>query len=98
MYRFIPILLSAAALASDWPQWRGPSGNGVSEDAHPPLSWSATENIAWSIEVPGTGHSQPVVAGKRVFLTTAIEGEALPDNKAPKHMAGTVEFTHPDWS
>src|SRR6266849_2034970 len=72
-------LLSLTAFAADWPQWRGPAATGVAEGAHPPATWSATRNIVWKIEVPGRGHSQPIVWGDRVFLTTDIEGEVLPD-------------------
>lgn len=92
-------LLSSITFAANWPQWRGPSANGVAEDAHPPATWSATQNIAWKVEVPGRGHSQPVVWGDSVFLTTDIEGDEIPEAKAPKHMiTPTQEFTHPDWS
>ncbi len=95
LFAFLPLTVFAA----DWPQWRGPAATGVADDAHPPATWSATENIAWKVEVPGRGHSQPVIWGDRVFLTTDIEGEALPDAKPPKHMMSpTQEFTHPDWS
>jgi outer membrane protein assembly factor BamB len=51
---------------------------GVAEDPALPDTWSATQNVAWKIEVPGTGWSSPVVWGDRIFLTTAIssvEGE-----------------------
>ncbi|MEW6208278.1 MAG: PQQ-binding-like beta-propeller repeat protein, partial [Acidobacteriota bacterium] len=79
----IPILLSLlvnfAAVANDrWPQFRGAGSAGVAEDPTLPDRWSATENVAWKIDVPGTGWSSPVVWGDRVFLTTAIssvEGE-----------------------
>ncbi len=84
-------------MAADWPQWRGPDGNGVAASAHPPSTWSATENIAWKVDVPGRGHSQPVVLGGRIFLTTDIEGEELPDVAPPKHKMNGKDFTHPDW-
>jgi outer membrane protein assembly factor BamB len=55
----------------DWPYWRGPSSTGVARgDA--PLTWSATERIAWKAEIPGRGFSSPVVWGNRVFVTTAV--------------------------
>lgn len=57
-----------------WLQWRGPQNNGVAaSDA--PLSFSATENVKWRIPIPGKGHSTPVIAGGRLFLTTAVRGE-----------------------
>src|SRR5688572_20918784 len=60
-----------AALAGDWPAWRGPRGDGIAE-GKAPLKWSATENVAWKAEVPGVGHSSPVVVGGRVLLTTYL--------------------------
>lgn len=57
-----------------WLQWRGPHNNGVAaSDA--PLSFSATENVKWRIPIPGKGHSTPVIAGGRLFLTTAVRSE-----------------------
>ena len=59
---------------SDWPWWRGPTGDGAAEaDQKPPVKWSATENIVWKAKVPGRGHASPTVVGGRVFLPTADE-------------------------
>ncbi|HVW37064.1 MAG TPA: PQQ-binding-like beta-propeller repeat protein [Pirellulales bacterium] len=63
----------------DWPQWRGPLGTGVAPDANPPIEWSETKNVRWKTELPGRGHSTPIVIGERVLLTTAEPyGKALP--------------------
>ena len=81
-----PIGRSAAPPpADDWPQWRGPNGAGISEGTYPDR-WSPTEHIAWKTEIPGKGHSSPVVWGDRVFVTTAIEGAEIPGWKAPVHL------------
>ena len=80
----------------NWPQWRGPAGQGISADARVPLEWSATENVLWKVPIPGRGHSQPIVWGDRVFLTTAIEGEVVPGAQAVKHVDEGKEFLHPD--
>lgn len=54
-----------------WPQWRGPYFNGMARgDA--PTDWSETKNIKWKAEIPGRGHSTPVIWGDRIFLTTAV--------------------------
>ena len=54
-----------------WPQWRGPFFNGMARgDA--PTNWNDTNNIKWKTEIPGKGHSTPVIWGDRIFLTTAI--------------------------
>lgn len=64
---------SAAASADRWPAWRG-DGSGVAPSSAAPVSWSEEENVAWKTEIPGKGHSSPVVWEDRVFLTTATDG------------------------
>ena len=54
-----------------WPQWRGPFFNGMARGDAPTI-WSDTSNVKWKTEIPGKGHSTPVVWGDRIFLTTAI--------------------------
>lgn len=61
------------AATEDWPQWRGPRGDGSSLETHVPTHWSDHDNIAWKTPIPGVGHSSPIVVDDRVFLTTAIE-------------------------
>ena len=61
---------SAPALGT-WGHWRGPSQTGVAPGAAP-VRWSDTSNIAWKVEIPGRGHSSPVVWGDRIFVTTAV--------------------------
>jgi outer membrane protein assembly factor BamB len=57
--------------ADDWPQFRGPTGDGVSLAANVPIHWSAAENVAWKSPLPGGGWSSPLVADGRLYLTTA---------------------------
>lgn len=57
--------------ASDWPWWRGPTGNGIATPQDVPLTWSPSQNVLWQADVPGRGHSSPVTWNRRVFLTTA---------------------------
>lgn len=59
--------------AENWPGWRGPQRTGVTSDTGVVTKWSPTENIVWKSAVPGTGISNPVVWGDRVFVT-ASEG------------------------
>jgi len=64
---------------SRWNQWRGPLGTGVASDARPPVEWSSTKNIRWKTELPGKGHSSPVLWDEQVFVTAAIPvGPKLP--------------------
>jgi outer membrane protein assembly factor BamB len=65
--------LVVPARAENWPQWRGPRGDGTSVEANIPTHWSATENVRWSTAIPGKGHSSPIVWGDRIFLTTCVE-------------------------
>lgn len=68
----IQSVLVAAFLSStvcgDWPQFRGPSGNGSAID-QTPVTWSDTENIAWKTKIPGKGSSSPIIVGDKIFLT-----------------------------
>jgi outer membrane protein assembly factor BamB len=64
--------------ASDWPQFRGPSGQGTSDEHGLPLNWSETTNVRWKVPIPGKGWSSPVVQGDHIWLTTATEdGKSL---------------------
>ena len=64
--------------APDWPQFRGPGGQGVSDEKNVPLTWSETKNVRWKTAIPGRGWSSPVIQGERIWLTTATdEGRSL---------------------
>jgi outer membrane protein assembly factor BamB len=63
-----------AAHAEDWPQFRGPTGQGHSSERGLPVEWSESRNVIWKTPVAGRGWSSPVVAGGRVWLTTSIKG------------------------
>lgn len=72
-------LIATACQAADWPQFRGPAGNGIADGVSVPESWDESTNIAWKVDVPGEGWSAPIVVGQKVFLTTAVpaDGDAL---------------------
>lgn len=63
--------IARAAAPTDWPQFRGPGGLGVSADQGLPLRWGPAENLAWKVALPGQGASSPIVAGPRVIVTCA---------------------------
>lgn len=85
MRRFVVITVAALALCADlsgqaastgsspawWPHWRGPAQTGVASGTAP-TQWNDTTNIAWKVEIPGRGHSSPVIWGDLVFVTTAV--------------------------
>jgi outer membrane protein assembly factor BamB len=68
----VSLLWAADIALADWPQFRGPTGQGISAARRVPLAWSATENVAWKVAVPGSGWSSPVLAGGRLYVTTAV--------------------------
>jgi outer membrane protein assembly factor BamB len=59
--------------AEDWPVWRGPRGDGISTETGIASRWSQTENVVWKSDIPGKGHSSPVICKGRIFLTTCLE-------------------------
>ena len=66
------------ALAQDWPEFRGPTGQGVSDERGLPLTWSETSNVKWKTAIPGKGWSSPAILGDRIWLTAATEdGKSL---------------------
>lgn len=87
MYRLInlPLLLvlslaivsGSLCHAEDWPCWRGPRGDGTSDELHVPIKWNGADgdNIAWKAEIAGTGHASPVVWQDRVFVASCLEEE-----------------------
>ena len=66
-----PAAWVVAAGAQEWPQFRGPTGQGHATGRSLPADWSESKHIAWKTPVPGLGWSSPVVAGGRVWLSTA---------------------------
>jgi len=75
-YATLIVVLTAIAHASgaraDWPQLRGPTGDGIAGAVALPVTWSEKQNIAWKVPIPGLGRSSPVVLGDRIWLTTAL--------------------------
>ena len=85
---WMTIVLAAAAITAgrviadgaEWPQWRGPGGLGHSAATGLPIQWSETSNIAWKTNIPGRGWSSPVIQGSQIWLTTAVETAAKPED------------------
>src|SRR5262245_61598593 len=64
----------ATSRAADWPDWRGPTGQGFCEEKNVLLTWNVKENVKWKVPLAHPGNSTPVVWGDRVFLTQANKG------------------------
>ena len=73
----VTIFLCLLTLIAQWPEFRGPGGQGHSTESGLPLAWGEGKNVAWKTAVPGLGWSSPVVADGRVWLTTAIEQRGI---------------------
>ena len=73
---FLTVCLSAMTAEPEgpvnWPQFRGTDSAGIADSSVLPTRWSATDNVAWTAEVPGRGWSSPIVWGDRVYVTTAV--------------------------
>ncbi|MCR9246914.1 MAG: PQQ-like beta-propeller repeat protein [bacterium] len=69
--------LASTALAQDWPQWRGPAGNGVAprQERDVPLEWSKDRNVKWRTPLAEPGNGSPIVTGNRVFVTMPEDAE-----------------------
>jgi outer membrane protein assembly factor BamB len=80
IFTFVISIISQLALAqgqpdynANWPQWRGPLATGEATAVNPPVEWSETKNVKWKVEIPGRGHSTPIIWGEKVFILTAVE-------------------------
>ena len=81
------ILALPLAASSDWPQWRGPSSAGVSPESALPVTWSATENIAWKARLEGLGTSSPIVSSDTVFVTSQIGRSSVAEGDSHPQLA-----------
>jgi len=77
------VLLCPAAVADNWPSWRGPDGTGTASTGRPPTTWSETENIKWKVAMPDAGDCTPVIWGDRIFIQTAVATREDLDAKVP---------------
>lgn len=76
MLRLFPaclfVLVVVPLSAADWPQFRGPTGDGHAAAKNLPTTWNETTNVAWKTEIPGKGWSSPSLYQNRLYLTTAV--------------------------
>lgn len=77
LVRFLVVLILpvavAVARAEDWPQFRGPTGQGISRETGLPAEFGPQKNVVWKVTVPGKGWSSPIVYRDRIYLTTAVK-------------------------
>jgi outer membrane protein assembly factor BamB len=70
-FTFLLTTATTPLLAENWPGWRGPYGNGTTDETHVPVQWGPDQNIAWRVELPAPGNSSPIVWDDRLFLTSS---------------------------
>ncbi len=73
-YLLLSLYLPFIATADNWPQWRGPDGNGVASGGPYPIDLSPAQNLAWKVSLPSHGASTPIVWENNIILTTTIDG------------------------
>src|SRR6476620_10151074 len=104
LYTLTALLFIATPSSSDeWPQFRGPAGDGLSMATNVPVNWSATEHVVWKQAIPGKGWSSPVLSRGKLYLTTADEVSAdvtslraLCVDAADGNIVWNVEVFQPD--
>ncbi|MBI5817485.1 MAG: PQQ-binding-like beta-propeller repeat protein [Verrucomicrobia bacterium] len=72
VFHISPLLAADNARDVNWPQWRGPTANGVALHGNPPIEWSESKNVQWKVALPGRGSSTPIIWENQVFILTAI--------------------------
>ena len=77
-FRFFAVIITFLLLASvtethaeNWPNWRGPNGDGTSSEINLPTKWDSVTNVLWKVQLPGVGHASPIVWADRLFTVTA---------------------------
>jgi outer membrane protein assembly factor BamB len=70
---FLAFTTSTWAEAPDWPAWRGPTGDGISNETGTATEWDREKNVRWRVPLPDRGNSTPIVHGDRLFVTQAIQ-------------------------
>ncbi len=78
-FALVLLLISYKSVTADnWPNWRGPTNNGLCAETRFPEKWSPTEHVAWKLDLPGQAGATPVVWEDRIFLTSVdSEGQLV---------------------
>jgi len=72
----LPVIFALGLTAANWPQWRGPSLDGVSDEKGLPTKWTTDDNVTWKVALPGRSGATPIIWGEHIFLNVA-DGEDL---------------------
>jgi len=91
-------------LLREWSEWLGPTAQDHAQASGLPVRWSESGNVVWKTKIPGRGGSSPVVGGDEIWLTTAIEHAAKPEDRERRIQTSsnrqplTVLATADSWS
>lgn len=72
----LPVIFALGLTAANWPQWRGPSLDGVSDEKGLPTKWTTDDNVTWKVALPGRSGATPIIWGEHIFLNVA-DGDDL---------------------
>lgn len=86
---FAAFVSTVAAAKPEWPQFRGPAGDGISTAKDIPTTWSETENVAWKTPLPGKGHSSPVIGVDQIWMTAALDEPITAEERARRLKSNT---------
>ncbi|HEX6161939.1 MAG TPA: PQQ-binding-like beta-propeller repeat protein [Vicinamibacterales bacterium] len=84
----ILVLAHHVLVAEQWPQFRGPGGNGIGDGATLPDTWSTTQNVKWKTAIPGQGWSSPIAWGDRIFVTSVVPAGEIETPKKGLYFEG----------
>ena len=95
-------LLGTIAIAQDWPQFRGPAGDGHSPATDLPTQWGEDKNVVWKSALPGRGWSSPTLVGDRIYLTAAVatgnDQDALKADRSLRTLCINARFGDIVWN
>lgn len=89
VFAAVLLVVSSVPAAENWPQWRGPEGQGHAVTTGVPVKFGEKEHVAWKREIVGRGYSSPVIWGDQVWVTTAVEKQASPEEAERRLKANT---------
>ncbi len=84
--------VAQSLLAENWPFWRGPTRQGISEETSLPVHWNTESNILWKTEIPGEAWSSPIIFGDQAFVTTTTDNGVNCHVLAIDRRSGTLQW------
>ena len=91
----VGLLAGSAVVSANWPAWRGPSANGVSDEVNLPVRWGPSENVAWKLALPQWSGATPIIWGDAIFLNVAESDRDTLSLWAVSRQSGEVRWKRP---